>query len=194
MFKTRKVDHPLSKRSLYGDIEKHRNAIMTEVLVNLNSIVKLLRSFRGEEPQCVSRIADWEAFGRKICRGIWGATFTGIMETMNTEKGRFSLEDDYLYMVLKHIVIDNEQAIEDEAAIELYSRLKDQAEQIKLRDFDKRYKSPGSIGKRLANIKDELNEVMVFKVRVGSGNKRLYSFLPQRQESEAAEADMAKPT
>jgi hypothetical protein len=180
MFATKKVDSPIAKSKLYGDIEEHRNSLMAEILINLNSVVKLLRASRGEmNMRCVSRVADWEMFGRRICRSFpWRFYFVELMEMMNTEKSRFSLEDDYLYIVLKEIVLEGSEPIIDVPAAELYSLLRDQAELMELKDWEKRYKSPVSLGNRLAHIKEELNEAMEFTVRVGSGNKRYYTFRP----------------
>jgi hypothetical protein len=75
-------------------------------------------------------------------------------------------------------VADKGERLEDVLAIELYSRLKDQAEQMRLTDFTKRYKNPVSLGNRLVNIMDELNEVMIVEVKVESHNRKLYSFRP----------------
>lgn len=178
LFNTEKITKRIQKEKFYRDIEENRNKIMTEVLVNLNSIIVLLKRQEDFSPVCTFRVADWETFGRKITVGLpWGFYFKFIIDLMNEEKDKFALEDDPLFFLLKKRVIDDKRAIKEKSAHELYTLLEKDAADLKMKDFTyKRYKSPISIGKRIKNTQDELRRVFDVEIRKAAGNVTLYSF------------------
>ena len=189
LFNTKKIDRPISSSHLFKTLMENRDSIISEVLVNLSSIVKMLKIQSTFVPRCTERIADWETFVRKVAGGItWPYMFGAIMEKMNAEKDRFGLEDDYLYILLKHIVYENNEPIEDDSASELYSMLCETAVKMKIKNFRDRYKSPVSVGKRIGNVKDELARVFDFDIRAGDHNQKLYSFRPKRDEEGEVES------
>jgi hypothetical protein len=158
---------------------------MAEVLINLNSIVSTLKRLQRYNPPGKSRIADWELFGRKIHLGFpENPTFRLILDKMNVEKDRFSIEDDPLFIILKKIVIENGLQLNNLSANDLYSRLNSEAEMMRMKDFQRKYRSPISISKRLANIKDELQRVFDFEAKKGRSNLMLYSFAPRHYEED----------
>ena len=99
---------------------------------------------------------------------------------MNKEKSKFGLEEDPLYLLIKHIIYDECSELVDQSASELYQESSEKAEALRMRDFSKRYKSPISLGRRLTNIKEELNIEFDFQVRTERMRQKLYSF---RQKS-----------
>jgi hypothetical protein len=150
---------------------------MTEVLINLNSIIKLLKISQNVVPDCISRIADWEMFGRKVAPGFsWALMFKGIFEKLNAEKNKFGLEDDYLYILLNKIVYLDRESIDRLSAADLYQKLVDKAIELKMSAFWKAYSGSVSIGKRISHIKEELEEVFDFRVEVGNHNIKYYTF------------------
>jgi hypothetical protein len=188
LFYTRKINRPKSRAYLFKGIKENRNKIMAEVLLNLNSIVKLLKIYQNFVPDCISRIADWEMFGRKVVPGFsWALMFRGIFEKLNTEKDKFGLEDDYLYILLHRLVYLKDKPISDEPAAELYKLLIDEAEDLKMKEFEYAYKGPVSIGKRISHIREELESVFDFKTYVGNKNVRYYTFKPIEIEKETEE-------
>jgi len=44
-----------------------------------------------------------------------------------------------------------------------------------MKDFSKRYKNPISLGKRLSNIKDELNRIFYFEIIKGRSRQSFYT-------------------
>lgn len=178
LFNTKKIDRPKSKSLLFDDIRINRDKIMTEVLINLNLIVELLKSKHHYRPDCISRIADWEVFGRKVAVGFpWGHWFRELTQQMNEEKEMFSLEEDYLFILLSKIIYDDDENIEKKTAYELYSNLCKTAEELKIeKDFQRKYKSHIALGKRIANMKEELERL--FKVEIEPGRKTTYSIGP----------------
>jgi hypothetical protein len=185
LFNNEKITHRIQKDKFYRDIEENRDRIMAEVLLNLNSIIELLKRQKGWSPRCTFRVADWETFGRKVCRGFpWGLYFKLIMDVMNEEKDKFALEDDILYVLLEDRVINYGRKIEDRSASDLYQLLQKDAEEMKIKDFNKRYKSPISLGKRIRNVQDELRRVFELEISKASHNVTVYSFRPLEDEEE----------
>jgi len=92
IFNTKKIDHPKSRTQLLNEMIENRDKIMSEVLVNLNSIVYLLKRQQKFSPGGISRIADWELFSKKIHVGFpEGYKFRYILEKMDETKDIFGL-------------------------------------------------------------------------------------------------------
>ena len=175
IFGTQRVAKPRPRADLYRQVEKNRNAIMAEVLINLNSIIQILKAKRNESPECISRIADWEAFGRKVCSG-GDLAFPEIMTFMNKTKDEFSVEDDLLYALLDEYIVVQGRTISNKSAGELYEFLFKLADDWKIKEFSKRYKSPKSVAQRLAHIKNSLAQVMTVEIRDVRSGRKSYSF------------------
>jgi len=175
LLNTEHVREPMSRSALFKELATNRETILTEVLANLNSIVRLLKRTSGLNPPCVFRIADWELFGRRIHNRHSCPRFIEILKKMNREKSKFGLEEDPLYLLLKTLVYGGRTEIVDKSASELYQELVQIAEVMKVKDFETRYKSPVSLGRRLANIKDELNNEFDFQIRTERMRQKLYS-------------------
>ena len=163
LFHTQKISSPLSRSELINTLLQKRSDIMTEVLFNLNSIVRLFlfeeakRSAPDWRPtRCISRLADWETLGRTMCGSNSGFYFRMAMQVMNETKDQFAVEDDYMYLVLNHVCFAKGMAIKDKTAAELFKVMAMEANDMGLTDFDRHYKSPMSMAKKLANIRSEL--------------------------------------
>lgn len=176
LFNTEVVKNPQSRSALFKELRENREKILAEVLVNLNSIIKLLRKKSDWNPPGIFRIADWELFGKKIHSEKTIDYFISLLEKMNKEKSKFGLEDDPLYILLKYICFEQKKEIIDKSAGELYEELEAIADRCKMRDFTRRYKSSMSIARRLSNIKEELNDDFVFEVLEARGRVKFYSF------------------
>jgi hypothetical protein len=189
IFGTQRITKPRPRADLYRYVEENRNSIMAEVLVNLNSIIRILKAKRHMSPECVSRIADWEAFGRKVCDD-GDLAFPELMARMNKTKDEFTLEDDLLYALLDEYIVVKGYKVVGETANELYERLVKWADDLKIKDFARRYKSPRAVAQRLSNIRDGLAQVMMVEVRSVRGGRKAYSFsqLPEAPPAPIEEA------
>lgn len=175
IFNTAKVTEPKSKSVLFGEILSQRKRIWEELLVNLNSAVRLLNARRGWNPPGIFRIADWELFGKKLHNDIQMPRFVDLLRKMNREKADFSLEDDEIFLVLSHLCLDKDETIEDVPSSELYKLFAETAQELKLDTFPKRYKSSKSLCKRLVNIQDELGDTFQINIQKGHANRNSYS-------------------
>ena len=203
LFNTKKVDSPVSRTELIKSLLEQRSAIMTEVLTNLNSIVRILlfeEARKLDNPdwqpiKCVSRLADWETFSRMVCGFNSGLYFRLAMPLMVHNKDEFATKEDYLRLVLHEICFTKEQAIEELTAAQLYAMLAHEAEAMYLSDFQKRYKNPVSMGLRLAHTKKELGRWFEIEICKQPNGQRLYSFkgigVDIKAKTTAAEADKA---
>ena len=179
LFNTQKIGKPKSRSSLFGTLLATRDAIMTEVLTNLNTVVKILRRYKDFEPRCISRIADWEVFGRKVCGFPARFTFRLVLQMMNEKKDKLAVEDDYLYLILTRIVYEKGLDLKEYSPSELYSTLFDEAKNMKLslQDFQRKYKNSRSVGQRLAEIKEELMREFEVEIYKHPGGQRTYTFM-----------------
>lgn len=185
LFSTQKIDNPISRSELIDSLLQERSAIMSEILVNLNSIVKKLRVEKarkhgrgdGWQPiKCFSRLADWETFGRTICSFGSGVKFQLAIQLMNDKKDRFTLEDDYLYQVLSYSLLDNYDVLRNMSPQYLYERMVMIADEMRIRDFQRRYKSAISMAKHLANIVGELRKEFEVEICEVGGRRKEYTF------------------
>lgn len=185
LFNTKKIKKVISRSYLFKTLNENRNKLMAELLINLNSIIKLLRVQKDYNPSGKSRIADFELFIKKIARGYEGLLLRAVSEKMTTVKDIFALEGDPLYEVLNYIVNEEREIIEPMSASQLHEKLLTKADIIRMKDYQQRYKSPVALGKRLKNIQSELNKVMEFKRLPVRSHVNLYSF--QSHEVEKTE-------
>jgi len=179
LFNTQKIGKPKSRSSLFGTLLAARDSIMTEVLTNLNTVVKILKQHKDFEPRCISRIADWEVFGRKASGFPARFTFRLVLQMMNEKKDKFAIEDDYLYLILTRIVYEKGRDLIEQSPSELYSTLFEEAKDMKLslQDFQRRYKNSRSVGQRLADIKEELGREFEVEIYKHPGGQRSYTFM-----------------
>jgi len=183
IFNTQKVRRPKSKQALFAGITKNRDAIMSEILHNLNSILRLLKAKRDLDVECVFRMADWELFGRKIHSEEGVGRFIALLEKMNLEKYKFALEDDDLYILLKNLCCEQKKDVAGSAS-EIYCQLSDAAEALKMADFKRKYKSSMAFAKRIENIRDELEDEFEVKSWKAHGNVIVYSIKTLQNLSE----------
>jgi hypothetical protein len=171
IFNTKKVANPRSRSFLFKQILDARPALWQEILVNLNSIVQLLRERRDWNPPGIFRIADWELWAKKVHDEAGQAYLTLLLERMNKEKARFGLEDDPLFILLRQLCFDQGVKIEALTGGQLYDRLAG----LDDKDFTRRYKTAIGMSKRLNNVLEELRD-QGFNIEAvpGRGKTRQY--------------------
>ena len=136
----------------------NRDQILTEVLVNLNTIVRILKSQRNalELPGTCRMIADWESLAKKICSASpENLLLRQCLLKMSARKSFFALEEEPLYWVLSEIIYKDEGTLEKRSATDLYGIFLEKARAMKIEDFSERYKNPGSLGRRLSHLRPE---------------------------------------
>jgi hypothetical protein len=178
IFRTEEIQEPKSRTALLKELADKRNEIMTEVLANLNSILRLLRKTSRWNPPCRFRIADWELFGKRIHSRKGRETFSELLTKMNARKRNFVLEDDPLFILLEQKVCENNQPIIERTAAQIFTDLNRLSDRAGV-DFNRYYRNPIALGKKLANIGRELNAWFEYTVREGRARQKLYTIKPR---------------
>ncbi|MGA2363659.1 MAG: hypothetical protein ABSG73_14540 [Candidatus Aminicenantales bacterium] len=101
---------------------------------------------------------------------------------MNEKKDLFAVEDDYFYLILRYVIYDKRERIRSLSPQDLYKLMVDNAEEMKLKDFQKYYKSPMSMAKHLANIKGELAREFTMDIFTRADHQREYSLGPTEDQ------------
>jgi len=169
LFSTQKIDHPLGLAELIDPLLMARSDILTEVLVNLNSVIALLWLAKAQRNpiRCISRLADWETLGMAMCGSspaLWQFRFA--LELMNEKKDELAVENVGVYQVLYHLVYERGEQVVRLSPSALYDKLVGVAEEMKLKNFQRYCSSAGSMGKWIGHNRKELErqfEIEIFR-------------------------------
>ena len=188
LFNTKELTRALGRSSLWRSLMHNRDQILTEVLVNLNTIVRILKSQRNalELPGTCRMIADWESLAKKICSASpENLLLRQCMLKMSARKSFFALEEEPLYWVLSEIIYKDEGTLEKRSATDLYGIFLEKARAMKIEDFSERYKNPGSLGRRLSHLRPELEREFTMAVSSLRQGVKVYSFGPLEEEDKS---------
>jgi hypothetical protein len=200
-------EETLSPAWMERTLLERRDAIMAEVVSNLNSIVSILNRWRDWErekgpdympPGNIFRIADWEEFGRKV--GTFGSRlrFRMALEALMAEKAVMTVDEDPLYQVASHIAFGGggeQGGLRNLPAQPFYKRMKYAALDMEMTDFKDAYPSALSLARRLPHIAEAMSERLYVGIRtIGTGTnaKKLYTILRPEQEPVRLPAAYAK--
>jgi rubredoxin len=189
LFNTREILKARGRSDLWGSLKENRDQIMTEVIRNLNTIVKILKNHKGKQEQpCVNRmIADWESLIKKMAPTFPESLFLlQCMQKMRDRKSVFAIEEEPLHWVLQELVYRDEVILVKASTTDLYARLLKKADEMKVKDFSERYKNPKSLGKRLSHLRPELEKEYTMSVESPGRGKHRYSFGPLEEEGDMA--------
>jgi hypothetical protein len=175
LFNMMKIKSLKGRSMLCGALIRNRDAILSETFHNLNSALKLLAARKDWDPCATFRAADWDIFMQKIHDDQGRPAFTTLMNKMNREKRAFSIEDDDLYVLLHGRCYTQNRPFMKLSASELYTELVAEAEALRMKTFRERYKSPASLARRLANIKEELDDEFEITIEDGNNRQRFYT-------------------
>lgn len=171
LFRVQRLEKFQSESRLLGKIDKSRNEIWSEMLIDLNQIVAALKD--DDEPFLSQhRMADWAELGWRIAKTQnAGDYFVELLEKMDREQSEFVLEDNPVYQCLEGLLLEKGKLI-DMSSAELYKLFKEYAEKD---DIDFTFKSTRSLGKHLRSILTDLKEF--FKITEDKKNNCwVYSF------------------
>ncbi len=170
-----------SEKKLREERLAKRNELWTELLNDLNQIVKALRA-DNEEFTTVFRMADWADLGWRIAKtqGI-GDKFLETLQRMEQEQTAFFMEGEPLCDVLEIFLEETANHGKKLAARDLYPILSGIADDNRIRWP---YKNSRSLAQRLSNIRSSLAEFLNIAVEKGRGNVTRYQFWPKGELTE----------
>jgi len=188
---TEKIQNPKSRSALFDEIMNHREEIWSEILINLNLIVRLLNEKRDWVPECVFRIADWDTFAMKIHNESGQGCLKDLLTKMNKKKERFAIEDDPLYIGLDIYIYEAGKTIEDQRSSYVYDILRRQADDHKDKSFERKYANTRALAQRLANILPELSDRFEIEVRKESHARTTYYSIRRKERPEDKQSIVA---
>lgn len=156
-----------------------RNEIWSELLDDLNTIVETLKSSSNPD-HTRFRMADWASLTYQIAESLAkGDRWLKILGRMESEKSRFILEEDPLYVSLD-IWMNNSQNIGRE--VDSKTLFRELSTICKAQNLSWNYKNARSLAQRITNIESNLSDFFRIATRVeSSGRRKVYRF--ERLES-----------
>ena len=171
------LDSFLSEAELIDDIIENRDKIMSFIMLELQKIIKALMETKERKYQTNFRIADFAVFGLKIndAKGQKDE-FESLLNRVKTIQKDFAVEEDSLVYVLK-ILCSLDYKTKEYSGDELHKRLRDIAhrDRFDIPEFEKKYQNVRSLTRRISNIKKNITNDVVIKVRLVRSNKKLYT-------------------
>jgi len=161
---------------LRSAVDHHHDELWTELINDLNGIINHIK-VHGLSTCETFRLADWASLGLTIAESQgFRDEFNGILLALSMQQSEFALEDDPL---LEQLIIwlenpDNHNRIVDAAT--LFEELQIQAS---YKHTFWPYKSPKAFAKRLNNIWDNLDDLVVAHTEMDARRRRWYRFAPK---------------
>lgn len=179
LFNTKGLTSVRPEEELWRPIFEDRDRLMTEILVNLKSVVALIQRYRRFSPENPPNItASWASFAQKVT--AWAGTRVMLRRTFSklvAKKADALLDADPLWWVLEYILINKETNIEPISTATLYQMLVSTAEDMEiLREFKQRYSDVSTLGKHLVNIQEELSKRVDVETAMARSRIRLWGF------------------
>jgi len=203
LFNTQQIRTVIGQDELLAPLMKNRDNLMTEIIENLNSVVAILRQWKDAHPENPPGIiASWMSFGQKVTSWFGSRKkFRAVIAKLAAKKEETLLDEDPLWWVLEYVLFerwsgerdssDQGCSIEPISTRALFQFLSEEAKEMKLlREFEHWYRSRASLGKRLANIKEELAKRIEVEEIPGRARMKFWGF---RRKEETAEAKMEQP-
>jgi len=156
LFKVERLSHFRSEARILKEITDNRDYLWSELLQNLNVIVKALRE--DTEPFTSNyRMADFAELGWRIAKADnAGDLWLSLLGKMQKERSEFLLFEDPIYQVI-HSVLSSGKSVENMTTSQLYSVFKEYAEKDNI-EFISYVKDTMSLGKRLGHLLHDLQE------------------------------------
>jgi hypothetical protein len=174
VFRVERVDDGFVGMGDYlRQVTAHRPLLWSVYLDNLRAIVAEYRERDTEAMSADHRMADWAIFARIVGDALGVTDINELLDTMETERATFALENEPWARVLGEWVDDNPEAAATwRAAGDLADRLEDYAADQNLR-FDATH--PSALGSKLSTYRNELTELYGMELD-GRGRQNKYRF------------------
>ena len=177
LFRVQRLEQFQSEARLLGEIQKYRNELWSEMLIDLNQIVAALKE-DNESFSSQHRMADWAELGWRIAKTQdAGDYFVELLEKMDKERSEFVLEENPIFLCLDIWLANPKNHGREVTASTLYNEFQIVAEQEKM-SFT--FKNAKSFGIHLRNILGNLKEF--FGVEAKKTDRWYYAFTPKKDE------------
>jgi hypothetical protein len=174
---------------LMADLHANRDAIMTEVVGQLQDVLRALEQSAGKTYKTPFRMADFSGFCMKIADAPFvkalagedsGKRMVSIFEKLREEQTAFAIEGEPLCDLIELWVTQDKGDNVGRwiTTTELWKELAEVAHQHHI-VFS--YSSARSLGKRLTNLASPLRARFQMREKTERGNKRVLSFVPPEE-------------
>lgn len=175
VFRVCRLEDFLGMRGFLNPVTRNRDTLWSQYLDNLNEIVNGIQNTDIENMVSTHRMSDWAGFAKVAADVLEEDGVDDMLEVMQSERALFALEDDSLFRVLREWLADEGRAVRGirYTAGELLDELDEYAEDESI-EFT--YNRAQTLGKRLGNVTEELDELFGFEVDDSSRTKK-YEFI-----------------
>lgn len=162
-------------RGFLNPVGRNRDTLWSVYLDNLNEIVDEMRNTDMENMLSSHRMSGWAAFAKATGNRLDIDNVDNMLRVMEKERALFALEDDPLFRVTREWLSEKGEKVRGTRwlAGDLLDELQEFAKDHNL-DFT--YKRSQTLGKRLTNMEEEMDELFGFQVD-DSGRSKRYEYL-----------------
>lgn len=175
VFRVTRLDSFIGMRGFLNPVTDNRDSLWSVFLDNLNDIVAEMQSTDMESMVSTHRMSDWAAFAKVVGEALDIDGVDDTLEVMQKERALFALEDDPLFRTVREWLNKRGASVrgEDWTAGDLLDELQDFAED---NNIDFTYQRSQTLGKRLGNVEEEMDELFGFESDTSSRTNK-YRFI-----------------
>lgn len=174
VFRVTRLEEFIGMRGFLNPVGRNRDTLWSVYLDNLNEIVDGMRDTDMENMLSTHRMSGWAAFAKVTGDKLDVDGVDNMLRVMEKERALFALEDDPLFRVTREWLSEKGEKVRGTRwlAGDLLDELQEFAKDHKL-DFT--YKRSQTLGKRLSNMEEEMDELFGFQVD-DSGRSKRYEY------------------
>jgi hypothetical protein len=166
---------------LLQQLQAHRDDLLTELVGQLQDVLKALRDQKGKRYPTKFRIADFGEFALKVAHAAdRGAAMEAILDKLRRQQLDFTAQDDPLLDLLDKWLGNPMSLGKEISTAELFYALHALVSTMEFTTFS--FKDAKAFGQHLANLKGTLRTLYGTTERTGSQGKRLWTFRHRRGE------------
>jgi len=160
LFRVQRLEHVLPEAKILKEVSDNRNKLWTELLHELNGIVKALRE-NYDPPTLSYRMADFADLGWRIAKSDdAGDLWLSLLDKMSKDKSEFLLLDDPIFQVIEGLLAGGTE-LKNMTSGQLYKVFKEYAEK---EEIDFAYiKTANSLSQRIGHMITELRSYFIVK-------------------------------
>lgn len=177
IFKVDRLSQFISEARLLDEVRQHRDDIMTEVLGQLQAVVRALHEHRAMDAEGSMRMADFAEFALKVARhsGV-EEQVRRLFEGLSEEQSVFTLEDDCIFDLLKIWAAKNpDREVENKLLCQELGSLATKENVL--------FPYAGNVrgfAQRMHHLRPNLDQFFTITSRSAGGRRTLWSYRPRR--------------
>lgn len=178
VLRTKRIESFVGESELLADVAQHRDELWSELMDELQAIVRHLRESR-DQSTVRFRMADFASFALQVGT-LWGCrdVVNSIFAKLEEEQSELIFEDDPICQALELWLANKENCGRLVDSATLQRELSFLAEENRIRWP---YKNGRSLGQRLSHVLPNLRQKFEVNVETDSARQHLYRFCPNAE-------------